>query len=99
MLDPVSQGRPLDQLKHQGPSAFCFFKTVDGGNAWMVEAGEHLRLSLEPCEAIRIGCEGFRQDLERHLAVEFGIGGLVDLPHAPLADKGGDCVMPEPRAD
>ncbi len=27
--------------------------------------------------------------------VERGIGGLIDLPHATLADEGGDEVVPE----
>ena len=39
------------------------------------------------------------QDLQRHLAVQRGIGGLVDLPHAPLADEGGDIVVAEAGAD
>ena len=28
-----------------------------------------------------------------------GVGGLVDLAHAPLADEGGDIVMAEAGAD
>ena len=48
MCDPVSQGRPLDQLQHQRPSAFAFFKAIDNRDAWMVQAGKNLRLSLKP---------------------------------------------------
>ncbi len=29
----------------------------------------------------------------------FGIGGLIDLAHAPLADEGGDVVVGESGAD
>jgi hypothetical protein len=36
------------------------------------------------------------QDLQRDLPVELGIGGLIDLPHATLADEGGDVVVAEP---
>ena len=34
------------------------------------------------------------QSSERHLAVQLGVGGLVDLPHAPLTDEGGHVVVP-----
>ena len=65
----------------------------------MVEAGENLRLTLEPGEAIRIGGEGFGEDLQGDLALELGVGGLIHLPHAALADEGGDVVVPESGAD
>ena len=65
----------------------------------MVQAGEHLRLSLEPSETIRISGKRLGQDLQRHLPVQLGIGGLIDLPHAPLADEGGDVVVGDARAD
>ncbi len=65
----------------------------------MVQAGEDLGLTLEPSQAIRISCKRLGQDLERHLAVQLGIGGLIDLPHAPLADEGGDVVMAESGAN
>ena len=31
--------------------------------------------------------------------VQLGIGGLIDLAHAPLADEGGDIVMGDAGAD
>ena len=65
----------------------------------MVETGENLRFPLEPRKAIRITGEGVGQDLERHLPVQLGIGGLVDLAHAPLANEGGDLVVAESGAD
>ena len=60
--------------------------------------GKHLRLSLEPREAIRISRKRLR-DLERHLPVQLRISGLIDLSHAPLADEGGDIVVAESGAD
>ena len=56
-------------------------------------------LPLEPGEAIRVGGERLGEDLQRHLALELGISRLIDLPHTPLADEGGDVVMAEARAD
>ena len=35
----------------------------------------------------------------RHLAVQLGVGGLVDLPHAALADEGSHVVMGEAGAE
>ena len=40
-----------------------------------------------------------RQDLQRGLPVQLGVGGLIDLAHAPLADEGGNVVMAESVAD
>ena len=65
----------------------------------MVQAGEDLRLTLKPCQPIRIAGKRFGQDLQRHLPVQLGIGGLIDLSHPALADEGGDVVVAESGAD
>ena len=59
----------------------------------------YMRFSLEPRQAIRISRKRLRQDLECDLSIQLGIGGLIDLAHAPLADEGGDVVVAEPGAD
>ena len=68
-------------------------------NVRVVEAGEDLGFPLEPGQPIRIARKRLGQDLERHLAVELRIGGLIDLPHPAFADEGGDVVMAESGAD
>ena len=65
----------------------------------MVQTGEDLRLSLKPRQPIRISGERLGQDLQRHLAVQLGVGGLIDLPHAALADEGGHVVVGDAGAD
>ena len=65
----------------------------------MVQAGENLSLSLEPRQPIRIFGKRLGPDLERHLPVQRGIGDLIDVAHAPLANEGGDIVVAESRAD
>ncbi len=65
----------------------------------MVQRGQDFGLTLKPCQPLRVSRESFGEDLERHLTLELGIGGLVDLSHAALADEGGDVVMAEPGAD
>ena len=66
---------------------------VDGGDAGVVEAGEDLRFPLEPGEPIRVSREGVGEDLQGNVAPELRVGRAIDLPHAPLADEGGDVVV------
>ena len=65
----------------------------------VIERREDLRFSLELGEPTRIAGKCLWEDLERHLAVQLGVGGLVDLAHPALADEGGDVVMAESGAD
>ena len=65
----------------------------------VIEAGEDLRLPLEPGEAIRVIGKGDGEDLQRDLAVKLGVGGLPDLVHTPLAEQSGHVVMAETGAD
>ena len=39
------------------------------------------------------------QDLQRHLPVQRGISGPIDLSHAALADESGDVVVSDAGAD
>ena len=44
-------------------------------------------------QAVKSRRESVREDPQRDPAVEQGVGGLPDLPHAALTEKGGDCVV------
>ena len=68
-------------------------------NARMVEVGEDLRLTLKPRKPIGISGKRLGEDLQRHLPVQLGIGGLIDLAHPALANEGGDIVVAESGAD
>ena len=59
---------------------------------------KHLRLSLEPGQAIRIAGERLGQNLQRHLAVELGPSPGRPVP-CPLADEGGDVEVAESGTD
>ena len=72
---------------------------MDPCDVRMIQVGENLGFELEPVEAIWIVCERLGEDLNRDLAVQLGIGGLIDLSHAPLADEGGHVVMADSGAD
>ncbi len=99
MPDAISQRRALNQFEDQRPRFLGFLDAVDGGDVGVVEAGEDLRFPLEPGQPIRIRREGVRQDLQRDLAVELGVGGLPDLAHAAFPEQSGDVVVAEAGAD
>ena len=55
----------------------------------MVERSQHLRLPREACQPIGIEGEGVGDDLQRHVAMQLGIAGAIDLAHAPGTECGG----------
>ena len=65
----------------------------------MVELREQLRFALEARQALLVRGERRRQDLDRDVAPELGVGRPVDLAHAALAQLGGDLVGAEAGAD
>ena len=98
LRDTVGERRALDQLQDKRMRALGFFDAVDGGDIRVVEAGENLRLAPKPGKAVRVIGEGVREDLQGDLTVELGVSRLPDLPHAALADEGGDIIVPEAGA-
>ncbi len=53
-----------------------------------------------PCDHVGNGSKARTlQDLQRRLAVQLGIGRLIDMPHTPLADESGHVVVGEAGAD
>lgn len=94
--DALGERRPLYELQNESPRAVLLFQPVDGGNVRMVQRREHPRLALEPRHALTILGEGFGQDLERHLPVQLGVGGAIDLPHPAGANFLAELVMSDP---
>ena len=74
------------------------YEAVDRRDVGMVEGGEHLRFSAEPCDAITIKREGVRQDLQRDIAIELGVARAIDLARAPFAEQGHDFVRADASA-
>ena len=90
---------PFDELHHQGrvtPSTL--FEAVDRGDVRVIERGERFGFALETREALGVRRERVRQDLDRDLAAERGVGGPPDLPHAAFADGRGDFIDAEATA-
>ena len=96
--DPLRQVFTLNEFHDEGVHPRRFLKPVDRGDVRMVERRQRLGLALEPCEAFGISGERVRQDLDRDLAAERGVGAPPDLPHPALADLGRDVVNAEPGA-
>ncbi len=64
----------------------------------MVQRGQDFGFTFKPGESIRILSKRLGENLQGHLTLELGIGGLIDLAHAAFADEGGDVVVAESGA-
>ena len=65
----------------------------------MVQRSDSASFALEPLLQVMVSRKGFGEDLERHLAVQLGVGGLPDFAQAAFADEGGHVVVAEAGAD
>ena len=84
---------------HQVQLAVCrFVDLVDGADIRMVERRSGLGFEHEPLVGEAVACEVRRQYLERHLAIESRIAGLIHDSHAAATDAGNDFVRAESSA-
>ena len=68
---------------------------MDTGNVRMVQGREHFRFALKPREPIVVSSEGRRQDLDRDLTFQLGVGRAIDLTHSAFANLRGDVIDAE----
>ena len=61
----------------------------------VVQGGDRAGFALEPLLQVGIGRDMLGQHLDGDGAVQAGVGGLVDLAHAPCAEGGLDLVRAE----
>src|SRR5262245_19060996 len=59
----------------------------------MVQPGEGTGLPSKPSAGLRALDETLRQDLERHVALQPDVSGVIDDTHAPLPDPPDDSKM------
>ena len=97
--DAIGQRGPVDELHHQRLPGRRFLDAVDRRDVRMVQRGEDLRFALEPREALGIGGERRRQDLEGDVALQSAVTRAVDLPHAAGRDEAEDLVRTDPCTD
>ena len=55
---------------------------VQGANVRVVQAGDGLRLALEPLLEIRVRGDMLGEDLDGDRAVQASVAGLIDFTHA-----------------
>ena len=96
--DPLREVLALDELHHERRHAVTLFEPVDPGDVRMIERREHFRFALKPRQPILVGSEYRRQDLDRDLAFQPGVGRAKHLPHSAFADLSGDIVDANSRA-
>jgi hypothetical protein len=58
----------------------------------MVERGEDLGFALEASHTLSVCGEGFRQNLQRYVALQFRVLGAVNLAHPARADQADNLV-------
>jgi hypothetical protein len=80
--NPVRQRRDFHQLHDERRRAVSTLESIDLSDIRMIERGEHFGLTLEACEPVGVPGEGGRQDFDRDVALEIGVGRPIDLVHA-----------------
>ena len=88
----------LHQFHDEGLCAVGFLDAVDARDVRMVERSQHFGFALKTREPVAIGGERGRQDLDRDLALEPGVGRPKHLPHPSFADLRSDFVDAETAA-
>jgi hypothetical protein len=63
----------------------------------MIELRDCAGFPVEAVAELRVGGKRFGQDLDRHVAIEARVAGLVDFAHAACAEGGLDFVRAELR--
>ena len=99
LCDSLRQRRALHQFQHQRPNTIRFLQPVDHADVGMIERGQDFRFSLKLAHALPISGKLLRQDLQRHLSTQPGVGGLVDGTHSAFAELGRDPVVVDALSD
>ena len=90
----TSQRLAVDQLEDEPLRPACFLYPVDRSNVRMVERGQHVRLTLEPGDALGVGAECGRKNLDGHLAPELQILRAIHLADAAGTERSEYLVEP-----
>jgi hypothetical protein len=83
----LAQGLALDELHRDEVQAVRAAHVVDGDEVRVVERGDRAGLSLEARDALRVGDELGRENLQRDPSAEARVEGEIDLAHAPRAEQ------------
>ena len=90
--DEAGKRVAFDELQYQRADGPGLFESVYRGDVRMIQRREHLRFALEAREAIGVGREGVRQDLQRNVSLQPRVAGTVHLAHATGPQRRMDFV-------
>ena len=90
---PLLERRSLQQLHDQKRLSLVLTEVVDGADVGVVERRGGARLALKALEGLAVLGHLRGQELDRHLAAEIGVLGLIDDPHAATSQLGDDSVV------
>jgi len=95
MAEPVLERIAFDVLHHEKPDAVDRLDGVDGGDVRVIQGAERFGFPLKSREAVRIGRDLRRQDLDRDVALQPGVMSAIHLTHASRANGLDNLVPPE----
>ena len=94
----VAQRLAVEKLRNCVTHAVVVAEVVNRQDVGVRNRRHRTRLALEACDAIGIGGEGFRQNLDRDLAAQVRIVSPIHFAHSAGADRADDFVGAEARA-
>ena len=97
--DPVGERLALEQLHRDEVLPLVLVDLVDRADPGVIERRGRPRLALEALERAGLLGHLHGQELERHVAAELGVLGLVHDAHAAAAELRGDPVVGDGLAD
>jgi hypothetical protein len=80
-------------------AAVDFLQSVDRSDVGMIQRRQHARFTLESRHALAVTTERFRKKLDRNIAAELRVGGLVNVAHAARSEVTRDLVVCEFGSD
>ena len=95
-VDGLAQVRALEQLHGHVEQPVLLPEVVDRHDVRVVQQGGRLGLALEAFERFVAAAEVHGQRLQRDVAVEDGVVGLVHLAHGAAAELAHDLVLADP---
>ena len=93
--EPLGERVAFDELEHERAHVHRLLDAVDGADVGMIEGGQQPRFPCEAREAVRIGRERSRHDLDGDVAPQSVVVGAVHLAHAAGAQPPRDPVGTE----
>ena len=90
---PVGEAAPFQQLQRDKGKAGGLADVVDLHDIGMMQPGDRFRLAPETVQVLRPGLEAGTDHLQGDQTVQLVLPGLVDHPHATVAQLRQDVVV------